>query len=237
MGDVTTAEVFALAEKYMAPIKAQPAPEPVTTREPPQLGERRIKIVRDAQTPLIAMAWHAGSAPERQTRVMEVLLAVLGGGDSSRLHQKLVEQEQAAVQVGVQLEQGFDPSLAWVFAVIPPGGDIARTETLIDAELTRIARDGPTPAELAKARNQALASFWRGLETISGKAQELGTYEVFHGDFRKLFDAPGEYESITVEEVRAAAAAVLRPDNRTLGVLEPATAAPAGAATPAEAPP
>ena len=43
VGDVTPADVFALAEKYMAPIKAQPAPEPVTTREPPQLGERRIR--------------------------------------------------------------------------------------------------------------------------------------------------------------------------------------------------
>ena len=160
-----------------------------------------------------------------------MLLAVLGGGDSSRLHQKLVEQEQAALQVGVQLDQGFDPGLAWIFAVVPPGGDIARTETLIDAELTRIARDGPTPAELAKARNQALAAFWRGLETISGKAQALGTYEVFHGDFRKLFDAPGEYESITVDEVRAAAASVLLRDNRTVGTLvsppAPATAPPA----------
>jgi zinc protease len=237
VGDVTAAEVFALAEKHMAPIKAQPAPDPVTTREPPQLGERRIKIVRDAQTPLIAMAWHAGSAPERQTRVMEVLMAVLGGGDSSRLHQKLVEQEQAALQVGVQLEQGFDPGLAWVFAVIPPGGDIARTEQLIDAELVRIARDGPTPAELAKARNQALAAFWRGLETINGKAQALGTYEVFHGDFRKLFEAPGEYESITVEDVRTAAAAVLRTENRTLGILEPAPVAEASPATPAAAQP
>jgi len=219
VGDVTAPEVLALAEKYLAPIKRQPAPEPVKTREPPQLGERRLEVERDAQTPLIAMAWHAGSAPERQTRIMEVLLAVLGGGDSSRLHQKLVEQEQAALEVGVQLDQGFDPGLAWIFAVVPPGGDVARVEALIDAELARIARDGPTPAELAKARNQALAAFWRGLETISGKAQALGTYEVFHGDFRKLFDAPGEYESITVDEVRAAAASVLRRENRTVGTL------------------
>ena len=174
VGDVTAAEVFALAEKHLAPIKAQPAPEAVTTREPPQLGERRLKIVRDAQTPLIAMAWHAGSAPERQSRIMEVLLAVLGGGDSSRLHQKLVEQEQAALEIGVQLDQGFDPGLAWLFAVVPPGGDVARIEKLIDEELVRIGRDGPTPAELAKARNQALASFWRGLETINGRRRPSG---------------------------------------------------------------
>jgi zinc protease len=228
VGDVSPAEVFALAEKYMASIKPQPAPEPVTTREPPQLGERRLTVVRDAQTPLIAMAWHSTAAPERESRVMEVLLAVLGGGDSSRLHQKLVEQEQAAVQVGTSLDQGFDPGLAWIYAVIPPGGAIARTEQLIDGEIARIAKDGPTPAELAKARNQALAAFWRGLETISGKAQALGTYEVFYGDYRKLFDAPNVYEGITAEDVRSAAASVLRAENRTVGVLEPPPPAPAG---------
>jgi len=228
VGDVQPEAVFSLAEKYLGRLEPQPAPAPVTTKEPPQLGERRIRILRDAQTPLLAMAWHAGSAPERQTRVMEVLLSILGDGDSSRLHRRLVENEQAAVQVGTSLDQGFDPGLAWVYAIVPPGGDVARTERLVDEEIARIAKEGPTAAELAKARNQALAGFWRGLATISGKAQALGTYQVFHGDYRKLFDAPAVYETITAEDVRQAAATVMRPENRTTGVLE---SPPAQAAT------
>jgi zinc protease len=231
VGAVEPDEVFALAEKYLAPLDAQPAPPPVTTREPPQLGERRLRVVREAQTPLLAMAYHSAAAPDRESRVMEVLLSILGAGDSSRLHQRLVEQEQAAVQVGTQLEAGFDPGLAWVYAVVPPGGDVARTEKLIDEEIARIARDGPTPAELAKARNQALAGFWRGLQTISGKAQALGTYEVFHGDYRKLFEAPAVYESITADDVRKAAAEVLRSENRTVGVVEPKPAEPPAGAS------
>jgi zinc protease len=220
VGAVDPEAVFKLAERYLAPLEAQPAPPPVTTREPPQLGERRIRVQRDAQTPLVAMAWHAGAAPDRQSRVMEVLLSILGDGDSSRLHQRLVEQERAAVQVGTQLEAGFDPGLAWVYAVAPPGFEVAKTEALIDEEIARLAKDGPSAAELAKARNQALAGFWRGLQTINGKAQALGTYEVFHGDYRKLFDAPAVYESITAEDVKQAAAQVLRKENRTVGVLE-----------------
>jgi len=220
VGAVDPEAVFKLAERYLAPLEAQPAPPPVTTKEPPQLGERRIRVQRDAQTPLVAMAWHAGAAPDRQSRVMEVLLSILGDGDSSRLHQRLVEQERAAVQVGTQLEAGFDPGLAWVYAVVPPGFEVAKTEALIDEEIARLAKDGPSAAELAKARNQALAGFWRGLQTINGKAQALGTYEVFHGDYRKLFDAPAVYEGITAEDVKQAAAQVLRKENRTVGVLE-----------------
>lgn len=226
-GSVDPDEIFRLADKYLAGLEAQAAPPPVTTREPSQLGERRLRIVREAQAPLIAMAWHASAAPDRQSRVMEVLLSILGSGDSSRLHQRLVEKEQAAVQVGTSLDQGFDPGLALIYAIVPPGGEVARTERLIDEEIARIAKEGPTAGELAKARNQALAGFWRGLETISGKAQALGDYEVFHGDYRKLFEAPSQYESITADEVRQAAATVLRAGNRTVGVLEPAPAAEA----------
>jgi zinc protease len=221
VGDVEPAAVFELAEEHLAGIAAQPAPAPVTTVEPPQQGERRITIEREAQTPLLAMAWHAAAAPDRETRVMEVLLSILGDGESSRLYRRLVDQEQAAVDVGTALDQGFDPGLAWVYAVVPPDGDVDRTEQLIDEETARLTREGPTAAELAKARNQALAGFWHGLETISGKAQALGTYEVFHGDYRKLFEAPAEYESITAEDVRKVAATLLRKGNRTVGRLVP----------------
>jgi zinc protease len=221
VGDVEPEAAFKLADQYLASIPAQPAPPAVMTKEPPQLGERRLRIERDAQTPLIAMAWHTAAAADREARVMEVLLSILGDGDSSRLYQRLVEKEQAAVDVGTQFDAGFDPGLAWVYAVVPPGGDVTRTEALIDEEIARLAQDGPTVVEITKARNQALVGFWHGLETISGKAQALGQYEVFHGDYRKLFDAPAEYESITAEDVKTAAATVLRRENRTVGVLEP----------------
>jgi zinc protease len=221
VGDIEPEAAFKLADRYLAGIPAQPAPPAVTTQEPPQLGERRIRIERDAQTPLLAMAWHTAAASAREARVMEVLLSILGDGDSSRLYQRLVEKEQAAVDVGTQFDAGFDPGLAWVYAVVPPGGDVTRTEKLIDEEIARLAQDGPTAIEITKARNQALVGFWHGLETISGKAQALGEYEVFHGDYRKLFAAPAEYESITAEDVKTAAAKVLRGENRTVGVLEP----------------
>ena len=228
VGDIEPEAAFKLADKYLATLPAQPPPPPVTTKEPPQLGERRLRIERDAQTPLLAMAWHTAAAADREARVMEVVLAILGGGDSSRLYQRLVATEQAAVDVGSQFDAGFDPGLAWIYAIVPPGGDVARTEKLIDEEIARLATEGPTPVELAKARNQALAGFWRGLQTISGKAQALGEYEVFHGDYRKLFAAPAGYESITAEDVRSAAATVLRRENRTLGVLESKPQATAG---------
>jgi zinc protease len=119
---------------------------------------------------------------------------------------------------------GFDPSLTWVFVDLPPGGDPARVEALLDEELARVGTTEVTDAELRKAKNIAVADFWRYLETNSGRAQALGTYEVFHGDWKELFRAPERYEAVTREQVRQVAAKVFGRDNRTVGVLVPETA-------------
>ena len=222
VGDVEPAAVFALIEKYFAKIPRQTPPDPVTTIEPEQRGERRLVLEKqDAQTPVLALAYHVGNAMSEDATAVELLVAILSEGDSSRLHQRVVEQEQAAIAIGSNVEQGFDPGLVFFYAIVPPGGDVAKVETLFDEELKRIADEGITAAELAKARKQQQATFWRALATISGKAQALGTYEIFNGDYRKLFDFNTRVEAVTAAQIKTLAARVLRPSNRTVGVLQP----------------
>ncbi len=228
-GDVEPAQVFAMADKYLAPLAKQPEPTPITTLEPEQLGERRLVVERaDAQSPIVAYAFHSGmGASDKRFPTLELLTTILSQGESSRLNQRLVEREQAAVQAGAFAEAGFDPGLLWVYAMLPPGGDMAKVEALLDDELGKIARDGVTAAELDKARNLQLSEFWRGMATINGKARALGTYEVFEGDYRKLFEAPAAYEAVTAAEVQALAKQILRVQNRTTGLLKPVTTTPA----------
>jgi len=225
-GDVEPQQVFALADKYLAPLAKQPAPTPVTTVEPEQQGERRVVVEKaDAQSALIAYAFHTGMGEaDADIPALELLTSILSQGDSSRLHQRLVEREQAAVDTGAFLDAGFDPGLLWIYAALPPGGDLARVEKLLDDELARVADQGVGAAELEKARNFKLASFWRGLATINGKARALGEYEVFHGDYRKLFDAPAAYAAVTPAQVQALAKKILRVQNRTTGLLKPVAA-------------
>ena len=222
VGDVEPERIFALAEKKFGSIPAQPEPEPVTTREPEQQGERRVVLERPAQTPMLQMAWHSPAASDTGIPVLDVLMAILTQGDSSRLHQSLVEQKALAIDVGGFVHQGFDPGLTWIYAVLPPQGDVAKLETEITAILDRIAKRGVTAAELDKAKNMLVADYWRGLATISGKAQALGSHEVFLGDYRKLFEAPEAWEAVTDADIRELAANIFRNSNRTVGVLKPA---------------
>lgn len=221
VGDVTPAEVFKLAGKYLEPIPSQPPPDPIRTREPEQLGERRVTIRKFAQTPLLQVAYHSGTASDPDAEALDLLMAILVDGDSSRLHQRLVEQESAAIDVSGFVNAGFDPSLTWFFVTLPAGGDLAKAERLLDEELQKVIASGVTDSELRKAKNISVADFWRSLSTISGTAQTVGTYEVFHGDYRKLFDAPARYEAVSRDQIQKLAAKVFRTANRTVGTLIP----------------
>lgn len=221
VGDVSAAEGFELVEKYFATIPAQAPPAALRSVEPEQLGERRLEIRLPAQTPILQMVWHSGAATDPMMPALDLLLVILARGDSSRLHRLLVEQEQAAIDVGSYVQQGFDPGLTWLSVVLPQGGDVAYTEQLIDTALSDVINNGVTEAELRKAKNLWSASFWRSMATIDGKADSIGTYEVFHGDYRKLFEAPQQYDRVTAADIQAIASKVFRRTNRTVGVVVP----------------
>jgi zinc protease len=222
-GDVSAEEVLDLAEEYFEDISAQDPPADVRTVEPEQQGERRVIIETDAQTPMLHIAFHAGSAADPETLAMNLLLSILIHGDSSRLHRLLVEDEQLAISIGGFQFEGFDPGLVYFYATLPPGGDLRVVETRIIEELARVAAEGVTEAELAKARNIALVEFWRSAATIDGKAAGLGEAAVFHGRYEKLFDLPADIEGISVADLKTVAASVFRRNNATIGMLyEPA---------------
>jgi zinc protease len=221
-GDVTPEEIFRLSEEYFAPIPAQDPPPPVRTIEPEQQGARRILLTVPAQTPLLHIAFHAGNATDPETAPLNLLLNILVGGESSRLHRALVEDEEFVLDVNGFQDEGFDPGLAYFYLTLPPGGDAAVVEERMLEELQRVIDDGVTAAELSKARNIVLADFWRGLATIDGKAAALGRHDVFLGDYESLFALPEEIEGITRDDIQAAAAKIFRIENMTVGVLQEA---------------
>lgn len=218
-GDVTPGEIFELAESHFAAIPAQEPPPPVRTAEPEQQGTRRLEILTPAQTPLLHLAFHAGNATDPQTAPLNLLLNILVGGESSRLHRALVEEEELVLQVGGFQDEGFDPGLAYFYLTLPPGGDPALVEQRMLEELQHVIDDGVTEAELQKARKLTLAAYWRGLATIDGKADALGRHEVFLGDYESLFAQPAQMESITVDDLQAAAS-IFHAGNMTVGVLQ-----------------
>jgi zinc protease len=232
VGDVSAEEAFALAKKYLEPIPRQAPPPKVRTTEPEQLGERRVYVERNAQTPLLYAAYKSPAANDPQGPAINLLMSILAGGDSSRLHRLLVEEKKIAIAVGATFQEGFDPGLSWLQLTLPEGANPADVEKVLDGALAQVVAQGVTAAELTRAKNQYASSFWKQIATINGKAELLGSFEVYEGDYKKLFDSPAVYEKVTLADVQKAAALVFQKNHRTVGILQ---SAPEAAATPAAA--
>ncbi len=228
VGNLDPKRTIALARKYFEPIPSQPPPEPIRTKEPDQEGERRVNIAAEAQTPLLQFAYHGIDGTDSRLPALELLARILTDGDASRLHRALVEEQKIAISADSQIESGFDPGLVWFFLALPAGADLGAAEAAFDKEIERVISSGVTQEELDRARNQALADFWRSLATINGKAQALGTYEVLRGGHARLFEAPAAYEAVTREQLQKIAAELFRDTNRTVGVLSPIQASVEG---------
>ena len=218
-GDLDPERALALARRYFEPIAAQSPPAPVETREPEQLAERRVLIRRKVQTPLLQCAYKAPAAADSRAPAMELLLSVLVEGDASRLHRSLVEDQRLAIEVGGHWQEGFDPGLLWLSLTLPEEAKPDEVLGALDRELTRLALEGVNEAELARARNLAVVGFWKKLATIDGKAHLLGEYEVFHGGWAGLFEAPARLAEVSRTQLRTVAEEILDRRRRTVGML------------------
>ncbi len=221
VGDIQRDAVLRLARQYIEPIPAQEAPRPVTTREPAQLGERRVTVKKFAQLPILQVAYHSPAAADPDFIPLSVLDYILLRGESSRLYQRLVDKEQVANSVSGGQSAHVDPFIFEVDIQPRSGIETPRVEQVLYDELEKV-RSGPVnDRELQKAKNTAIADFYRSMKTIDGKANTLGTYEVVFGDYRKLFSEVDLINQVTAAEVQRVAQKYFSPLNRTVAVLVP----------------
>ncbi|QSX40709.1 M16 family metallopeptidase [Shewanella cyperi] len=219
-GDVKLAEVKALADKYFAPIPAQAPPRDIKTVEPEQKGERRVYVQKASVTsPNVMMAYHVPATRHEDYYALDLLASILSQGNSSRLYQALVDKE-LALEVDTYFPMSFDPNLYYLMGVAAPGVSADQLEKALIAETNKIAAEGVTQEELEKAKNIKLMDFYRTMETIDGKANTLGTYELFFGSFDKLFSAPDAYNKVTTADIQRVVQTYLKRANRTVAILD-----------------
>lgn len=220
-GDVTASKVKTLAKQYFEPIPAQPAPREIHTVEPIQTGERRSYVYKaSATSPNILMGFHVPATRHEDHTALSLLASILSDGDSARLTRNLVEEQQIATDVAAFMPQSFDANLFQVYATATPNTSAETLEKALINEINHIINNGVTSKELEKVQNLAEVDFYRTLSTINGKANTLGSYQLFHGDFRKMYDAVDRYRQVTTTDIQRVAKTYLRRANRSVAILD-----------------
>lgn len=184
-GDVDSDEVLKKVKHYFADIPAGP-PITRTERWVAQRSESSRDVMYDNVPQVrLSRSWNTAPFGEHDAAVLELAAAVIGQGKNSRLYQRLVYEEQIASSV-TSSQSAFE--IAGMFEIevyLKPSTTIAEVEAIIDQELNRFLRKGPTKKELQRVKNKLLARGIRGLEKVggfSGKSHTLAKYQTYLGE-------------------------------------------------------
>jgi zinc protease len=221
VGDFDREALLRTIDKEFGAVPAgSPAPT-VRAIEPPQGGERRTVLRREAQLPFVAIAYHVPNLRSDDAFALEVLATVLAGGKSARLHNDLVYEKRLARSVGASYSMtSADPGLFYVYGQPLPGKSVSRLEEELLAHVARLQSDVITERDLNKAKNGLEAGFIFAQDSLFYQGMLLGQYEM-SGRWQNIDRYVPGIRAVTVEDLRRVASFYLTPENRTVGVLEP----------------
>jgi predicted Zn-dependent peptidase len=230
-GDIDLATAKAKVARYFGDIPATPTiPMPKPWVAAHTTSTHATMLDRVAQS-RIYKVWNVPEFGNADLSRLQLFAQVLGGSRSSRLDRRLVHQDKLVDHVSASVEGSELGSQFYVTADVKKDVDPAKVEAIIDEELERLIKDGPSEQEVARARTVFKAGFIRGIERIGGfggKADALAECAVFTGDpgcFRKNLAI---LESATPAQIRAVGGKWLAKGDYTLVVepVKPGAAAP-----------
>jgi zinc protease len=226
IGDVDAARFVESARRAFEKTAAGPSPDTVRSVEPVQRGERRVELHREAELPFVALAFHVPNITSIDGPVLEVLEAILGGGESSRLNHELVYRRRIAHEVGAEYDTlSADPGLFLAYGQPLPGKSIADMEQALRLEIERIRTSPPGAAELARAKKSIEARYVFAQDSLFYQGLWLGQYEIL-GDWRRIDTYLPAIRSVTADDILRVAHAYLDRNNQTVGTLVPTSSVP-----------
>ena len=233
VGDVDADDAFRKAERHFAGIEAGSLPKRVSTVEPEQFGERRVKVSRPGTTAYLKLAWRAPDVRGADFHPLLVLDAALTGAKginlwasfrnppqrSTRLYRALVDTGLASSVFGALLPTE-QPFLYSVSCTATSGTPLAAIEEAADRALADVRDNGITPQEFERARHQLRARLVFEADSVTNIAHQIGYFHtvadvgVYHGLEAAL-------AAVRLEDVARVARECLVPANRTVGWFEP----------------
>lgn len=225
VGDVEVETVRRMVERYLGPIdRGDEPPRLPVPPEPPRDGPERRALLIDpfAQLPLVLTAYTIPSAGHPDRHALEVLSSVLAGGGSSRLRDRLIDAEGAAVEVFSQMDLRVGPGTIRVGAIPNDGVAVERVEASLGEEIAKVQDEGITDWELTKAVNARRSVLVQQLLTVQSKAEALQWHALHQGSPHRLNDEMDAYDAVTLADVQRVARTYLTPENRTVVVARPA---------------
>ncbi len=227
VGDVDSQKVEEMVRKYFATIPRQKDAQRPDLSEPVQTKAKYLnKVDNQANTPAFWLAWKAPQRRDADSFILNIIQVILSTGQSSRLYQRLVKDEQVALQVSNSYEERRGPSEYDVFVVYKPENQAKKVQDIVLEEIEKIKNEDVSDQELEKAKNQVLRILfapggYNSLQGALGRAQMLAQYGSFFGDPALLDKDLEAYLNVTKEDIKRVAKKVFTKDGITVVEVTP----------------
>jgi len=226
-GDLDTAKARTLVEKWFSDVKPGPAPPPMTIPGVALSGVQKKTITDNVQLPRLYLAWLTPAHLAPADATLDGVADILAGGKNSRLYKRLVYDMQIAQNVSASQNSQALSSFFLIEATPRPGHTVEELQKVIDEEIDKLQREGPTDHELERTVNQIEASFYNRMERscgFGGKADQLNAYYTNTGDPDWFNEDLARYRALSASDIRAAAEKFLPKDRRVELTVVPSQA-------------
>jgi zinc protease len=215
-GNITVAEVKAMAEKWFGPIPAGNKYTRNLPVEPKQTQARKQVVYKDVPVSIIYKAYHGVGRTHSQYHAMDLLTEVLGNGKSCRLYTNLVKEQKLFTTIDCYHFGSSDPGLVVVSGKLADGVDAQVADEAITKLLANFCEEGITDKELQKTRNTTESLLAFEDMSVLNRANNLSYYELL-GNANLMNDELDKYNAVSIQDIKAMANTIF--DNTNCNTL------------------
>lgn len=212
-GDVDTQTVREKVKKFYGDISASPPVGHMQEWTAKTYGAGHEVLQDRVPAARVYMVWNVPALTAPATHYLEVVARILAGGKASRLYKRLVYTDQIASNVNAFVYTGEIASQFMIIATATPGGSLGKVKSAIREELARFLAEGPTQAELERAKAGLYSDFVRGLERIGG----FGGISAILARGEVYYATPSAYKTVLKRQLAASTEELKRVANNWLG--------------------
>ncbi|MBS1497098.1 MAG: insulinase family protein [Bacteroidetes bacterium] len=211
-GNIDTAQVKALAEKWFTPIPAGEKYIRNIPQEPKQTAPRFLEVKADVPLDALYKCWHIYPRMDERYYTADLISDILSGGGSSRLYQSLVKEKKLFSNIECYHLGSSDAGIMVIEGKLVKGTDIKLANAAIEEELNNLKENGITETELEKVKNKSESAMAFEDMSLVNRATSIAIYEVL-GDANLINTELEKYHAVTVENIKQQSQIIFNENN------------------------
>lgn len=211
-GNITTAEVKTLAEKWFGPIPAGEKYNRNLPKEPLQTAARSLEIKANVPLDALYKSWHIAPRLDNRYYPMELITEILSGGGSSRLFQALVKEKKLFSNISCHHFGSFDAGLLTIEGKLVKGIKMKEAESAVMEEVNKLVKEGISEKELHKVINKTESMLAFEDMSLMNRATNLAIYELL-GDANLINEELERFQQVSTAEIQQEAATIFSDNN------------------------